>query len=73
MPWSNKTYYAERKKTRSTPLSPILKHLFQQSLDSGTLPPIRKDANMAPVYKKVNAQTLSTTGPYPLLVFFVKP
>ena len=24
----------------STPLSPILKHLFQKSLDSGTLPPI---------------------------------
>jgi len=34
----------------STPLSPILKHLFQQSLDSGTLPPIWKDANEAPVY-----------------------
>jgi len=49
-----KTYYA--KKSLSTPLSPILKHLFQKSLDSGTLPPIWKDANMAPVYKKVNAQ-----------------
>ena len=36
----------------STPLSPILKHLFQQSLDSGTLPPIWKDANVTHVYKK---------------------
>ena len=54
-------------------LSPILKHLFQKSLDSGTLPPIWKDANVAHVYKKVNALTLPTTGPYPLLVFFVKP
>ena len=39
-------------KNLSTPLSPILKHLFQKSLDSGTLPPIWKDANVAPVYKK---------------------
>ena len=51
-------------KNLSTPLSPILKHLFQKSLASGTLPPIWKDANMAPVYKK---------GLYPSLVFFVKP
>ena len=33
-------------------LSPILKHLFQKSLDSGTLPPIWKDANVVPVYNK---------------------
>ena len=39
-------------KNLSTPLTPILKHLFQKSLDSGTLPPIWKDANVAPVYKK---------------------
>ena len=55
----------------STPLSPILKHLFQKSLDSGTLPPIWKDANVAPVYKK--GERSNTTGPYPLLVFCVKP
>ena len=36
----------------STPLSPILKHLFQKSLDSGTFPPIWKDASVAHVYKK---------------------
>ena len=36
-------------KKLSTPLSPILKHLFQKSLDLGTLPPIWKDANVAPV------------------------
>ena len=36
----------------STPLSPILKYLFQKSLDSGTVPPIWKDVNVAPVYKK---------------------
>ena len=36
----------------STPLSPILKHRSHKSLDSGTLPPIWKDANVAPVYKK---------------------
>ena len=36
----------------STPLSPILKHLFQKLLDSGTLPPIWKDANVVPVYNK---------------------
>ena len=36
----------------STPLSSILKHIFQKSLDSGTVPPIWKDANVAPVYKK---------------------
>ena len=60
------------RKDPSTPLSPILKHLFQKSLDSGTLPPIWKDANMVPVYKKVNALTLPTTGTYLLLVFFVK-
>ena len=36
----------------STPLSPILKYLFQKSLDSGTFPPTWKDANVAPVYKK---------------------
>ena len=39
-------------KNLSTPLSPILKHLFQKSLDSGTLPQIWKDANVASVYKK---------------------
>ena len=44
-----------------TPLSPILKHLFQKSLDSGTLPPIWKDATVGPVTK--NALTLPTTGP----------
>jgi len=59
-------------KNLSTPLPPILKHLFQKKLDSGTLPPIWKDANVAPVYKKVNALTLPP-DPYPLLVFFVKP
>ena len=37
-------------KNFSTPLSPILKHLFQKSLDSGTLPPIWKDANVAPLF-----------------------
>ena len=36
----------------STPLSPILKHLFQKSLDSETFPPIWNDANVAPVCKK---------------------
>ena len=36
----------------STPLSPILKHLFQKSLDSETFPPIWKDANVAPVCTK---------------------
>ena len=56
-----------------TQLSPILKHLFQMSLDSGNIPPIWKDANMASVYKKLNARTLPTTGTYPLLVFFVIP
>ena len=60
-------------KNLSTPLSPILKHLFKKSLDSGTLPHIWKDTYVAPVHKKVNALTLPTTGPYPLLVFFVKP
>ena len=59
-------------KNLSTPLTPILKHLFQKSLDSGTLPAIWKDPNVAST-KKVNALTLPTTGPYPLLVFFVKP
>ena len=39
-------------KNRPTPLSPILKHLFQKSLHSGSLPPIWKDINVAPVYKK---------------------
>ena len=39
-------------KNLSTPLSPILKNLFQKSLDSGTLTPIWNDANVAPVYKK---------------------
>ena len=33
----------------STPLSPILKHLFQKSLESEILPLIWKDANVAPV------------------------
>ena len=37
------------RKNRSTPLSPILKHLFQKSLESETLPLIWKDANVAPV------------------------
>ena len=55
----------------STPLSPILKHLFQKSLDSGTFPPIWKDASVST--KKVNAFTMPTTSPYPILVFFVKP
>ena len=36
----------------STPLSPILNYLFQKSLDSGTFPPIWKDASVAYVYKK---------------------
>ena len=59
-------------KKRSTALSPILKHLFQKSLDSGTVSPIWKDANVTSVYKKGNALNLPTTGPYPLPVFFVK-
>ena len=36
-------------KNSSTPMSPIIKRLFQKSLD---LPPIWKDANVAPVYTK---------------------
>jgi len=60
-------------KNISFPLSPILKHLFQKSLDSGTFPPSWKDANVVRVYKTSNALTLPTTGPYPLPVFFVKP
>ena len=39
-------------KKPSITLSPILKHLFQKSLDSGTVPPIWKDPNLAPAYKK---------------------
>ena len=48
----------------STPLSPILKYFFQKSLDSGTFPPIWKDASVAHVYKKVNALTLQAHIPY---------
>ena len=42
----------------STPLSPILKFLFQKSLDSGTFPPIWKDAMWRLSTTKVNAVTL---------------
>ena len=51
----------------STPLSPILKHLFQKLLDSVTLPPIWKDANVTPVYQKVNALNLPTQAHIPYL------
>jgi len=53
-------------KTHSTPLSPILKHLYLRSHDFGTFPPTWKDTNVAPVYKNVNVLTLPTTGPYTL-------
>jgi len=43
-------------KNLSTALSPILKHLFQKSLNPGTLPPIWKDANVAHVYNKGERQ-----------------
>jgi hypothetical protein len=33
-------------------LSPIIQQLVQKSLDSGVLPSVWKDANVAPVYKK---------------------
>ena len=48
----------------STPLSPILKYLFQKSLDSGTFPPIWKDAMWRLSTIKVNAQTLQAQIPY---------
>ena len=54
-------------KKRSTALSPILKHLFQTSLDSGTVSPIWKDANVAPVYKKGEHSNPANYRP------FVKP
>ena len=57
-------------KNLSTPLPPILKHLFQKKLDSGTLPPIWEDANVAPVYKK--GERSNPANYMPLLVFFVK-
>ena len=60
-------------KKRSTQLSSILKHLFQKSLNTGTLPPIWKDANVAPVYKKGERSNHDNYRPISLLVFFVKP
>mgnify|MGYP000214015124 FL=1 len=53
-----------------TPLSPILKHLFQKSLDYGTLPPIWKDTNVAPVYIKGERSNPANYRPISL-VFFV--
>ena len=48
----------------STPLSSILNYLFQKSLDSGTFPPIWKDAMWRLSTKKVNALTLQAHVPY---------
>ena len=60
-------------KNLSTPLSPILKHLFQKSLASE---PYHQSGRMLIWHlftKKVNSLTLPTIGLYPSLVFFVKP
>ena len=51
-----------------TPLSPILKHLFQKEPYHQTGRMLRWRLST----KKVNALTLPTTGPYPLLAFVVK-
>ena len=51
-----------------TPLSPILKHLFQKEPYHQTGRMLRWRLST----KKVNTLTLPTTGPYPLLVFVVK-
>ena len=59
-------------KNLSTPLSPILKHLFQKLLDSGTLPPIWKDANVAPVYKKGEHSNPDNYRPKSLTCIFCK-
>ena len=59
-------------KNLSTLLSPILKHLFQKSLDSETLPPIWKDANVAPVYKQVERSNPANYRPISLTCILCK-
>ena len=59
-------------KNLSTPLSPILKHLFQKSLVSETFPPIWKDANVAPVCKKCERSNLANYMPIYLTCILCK-
>ena len=56
----------------STPLSPIIKHLFQKSLNLGTLLPIWKDADVASVYKKGEHSNLANYRPISLTCILCK-
>ena len=47
-------------KNTANEISPMLSHLFQQSLTLGTLPSAWKHAYVSPIFKKVINQTLRT-------------
>ena len=47
-------------KHTASEFAPLLTHLFQQSLDSGTVPISWKQANVTPIFKAINL-TLETT------------
>ena len=53
-------------KTCSKELSPALTNIFQQSLDTGTLPRDWKNANVCPIFKKGNKHMASNYRPVSL-------
>ena len=48
-------------KTCSNEISPALANIFQQSLDTGTLPNDRKNANISPIFLKATNTCSVTT------------
>ena len=53
-------------KTCASELAPVITNIFQQSLDTGTLPTDWKNANISPVFKKGNKHTASNYRPVSL-------
>ena len=53
-------------------LAPILKVLFEHSLESGAVPHIWNSANVSPIFKRVKNQLLPIIGPSPLHVSCVR-
>ena len=56
----------------SNELAPIISHIFQLSLDNGTSPEDRRNANISPIFKKGDRHTAANYRPVSLTCIWCK-